>query len=69
MKTKLKTYRNGWLAMFEKTASHDAPYTVLVRDPCGEVYDRMRCDNYRAALDYWLAFNAIAKRGLNRAKP
>ena len=61
MKTKLKTYRNGWLAMLEKTASHDAPYTVLVRDARGEIHDRIRCDDYRAAVNYWLAFNAIAK--------
>jgi hypothetical protein len=47
--------------MLEKTASHDAPYTVLVRDARGELHDRIRCDDYRAALHYWLAFNAIAK--------
>ena len=59
MQTKLKTYNNGWLAMMEKQAH--GVYLVLVRNDAGEVYDKMRCDSYRMALDYWRAFNAIAK--------
>ncbi len=61
MQTKIKTYRNGWLAMLEKTASLDAPYVALVRTATGEIYDKRRCDDYRNALDYYRCFSLIAK--------
>lgn len=61
MQTKIKTYRNGWLAMLEKTASLDAPYVALVRTSTGEIYDKRRCDDYRHALDYYRCFSLIAK--------
>ena len=56
MKTKL--YRNGWSTMMEKAGYL---YVVIVRNARGDIHDKMRCDDYRSAMDYWRAFNAIAK--------
>jgi len=60
MQTKTKTYRNGWSTLLEKTSYW---YLVNVRTASGELHDKVRCDDYRSALDYWRAFNAIAKNG------
>jgi hypothetical protein len=60
MQMKLKTYRNDWSAMLEKSG---AWYCVNVRNAAGDIHDKVRCDDYRMALDYWRAFNAIAKAG------
>lgn len=38
-------------------------YTVIVRNPSGEVHDKTRCDDYTDALDYWKAFKHIADKG------
>jgi len=59
MQTKVKTYRNDWSTLLEKQAH--GVYLVLVRNSAGDVYDKIRCDDYRMALDYWRAFNAIAR--------
>ena len=53
-----QTYRNGWSVMMDKSGYL---WTVLARDARGEVYDKVRCDTYRDAMDYWNAFRAIAK--------
>jgi len=55
---KIKTYRNGWSTMMDKAGYL---YTVIVRDARGDIHDKMRCDDYRTACDYYRAFNAIAK--------
>jgi len=60
MQTKVKTYRNDWSTMLEKSGMW---YCVHVRNAAGELHDKVRCDDYRMALDYWRAFNAIAKNG------
>lgn len=53
---KIKTYPHGYATM-EKTGSL---YTVKVYK--GEqLHDKMRCDTYRSALEYFQAFAAIAK--------
>jgi hypothetical protein len=59
VKSKLNVYRNGWLAMMEPQSQ--GMYLVLVRSANGDVYDKVRCDDYRNALDYFRAFNRIAK--------
>jgi hypothetical protein len=58
MKPKAKIYKNGWETMFEKSGFW---YCANVRNAAGEIHDKVRCDNYRAALEYFRAFNAIAK--------
>jgi hypothetical protein len=60
MIVKVETYRNGWTVTMDK-AFPQGMYTVLVRNAAGNVHDRIRCDDYRAARDYYRAFNAIAK--------
>jgi hypothetical protein len=51
-------YRNDWSAMLEKAGMW---YCVQVRNAAGDIHDKVRCDDYRMALDYWRAFNAIAR--------
>lgn len=53
-----QTYRNGWTVTMDKNGYL---WTVLVRDARGDVHDKVRCDTYRSALEYWKAFRAIAK--------
>lgn len=60
MQTKVKVYRNEWCAVMEKKAPW---YQVTVRNSIGDVHDKVRCDDYRTALDYWKTFNAIARNG------
>jgi len=60
MQTKVKTYRNDWLAMLEKSGVW---YCVTIRNTNGDIHDKVRCDDYHTALDYWRAFNAVAKAG------
>jgi hypothetical protein len=55
---KTKTYRNGWSTMMNKGAYM---YEVNVRDARGDIHDKMRCDDYQTACQYYRAFNAIAK--------
>lgn len=55
---KLKEYKSGAYVTFEKA---NAWYLVQLRAPNGALHDKIRCDDYRAALDYWKAFNAIAR--------
>ena len=59
MQTKTKIYRNDWSTLLEKQAH--GVYLVLVRNSAGDVHDKIRCDDYRMALNYWRAFNAIAR--------
>jgi hypothetical protein len=58
MKTRCKTYRNGWTVIMDKGSTL---YSVIVRNARGDVHDKMRCDDYRDALDYYHSFKAIAR--------
>ena len=58
MKTKCQTHRNGWSVILDKER---IMYCVILRDARGEVHDKMRCDDYRNALDYYRSFKAIAR--------
>ena len=60
MIAKVQTYHNGWSVLMDK-AFPQGMYTVIVRNSAGGVHDRIRTDTYRAALDYYRAFNAIAR--------
>ena len=55
---KVKECGNGWSTMMEKA---NGWYMVNVRNARGDVHDKVRCDDYRMACEYWRAFNAIAK--------
>ena len=58
MQIKCQTYRNGWSVILDKER---VMYCVILRDASGEVNDKMRCDDYRNALDYYRSFKAIAR--------
>jgi hypothetical protein len=58
MQPKAKVYGNDWSTYMEKAGSL---WCVIVRNARGDVHDKVRCDDYRSALTYWKAFNAIAK--------
>jgi hypothetical protein len=53
-----KEYKNGWSAMMDKSGYL---YTVIVRNARGDIHDKVRCDEYRSACEYYRIFNAIAK--------
>lgn len=52
------SYRNGWSVIMDKGS---ALYSVILRNASGEIHDKMRCDDYRDALEYRRAFQAIAR--------
>jgi hypothetical protein len=55
---RIKNFNNGAYAIFEKMG---AWFHVIARGADGNVIDRIRCDNYREALQYWRAFKLLAK--------
>lgn len=55
---KYKLHKNDAFVTFEKS---EFWYEVRLRAPNGELYDKVRCDDYRSAMDYWKSFNLIAK--------
>lgn len=62
MTTTPKSYvaRSGAVVTME-THQPTCMHTVLLRGANGEVVDKVRCDTYREALDYWKAFKKIAR--------
>lgn len=60
IREKFKHHQNGWSTAFEQQY-HNGMITVTLRSSSGEIYDKVRCDDYWNALDYFRAFNAIAK--------
>ena len=55
---RIKEFKNGWTASLDKAGSM---YVAIVRNARGDIHDKMRCDDYRDACDYYRAFSAIAK--------
>lgn len=59
---KSKLYKNNAFVTFEKIESNASRFwAVLLRAPNGELHDKVKCDDYKNALDYWKIFNAIAR--------
>ena len=56
---KIQEFKNGAYVTFERDAG--GMYSVLLRDPSGNVADKVSCDTYSDALAYRRAFCAIAK--------
>ena len=56
--TKIYEGRNGKYVVFEKTGSI---WTVILRTGAGDVADKVRCDDYRLAVEYRKAFIRLAK--------
>ena len=58
MKPQAKVYSNGWSASLDKGRTL---YEVTCRNASGDVHDRMRCDDYRSAREFFAAFKCIAR--------
>ena len=54
-----KEYKNGWSAYFNPLPN--GWYEAYVRNASGEMHDKMRCDTYKHAMEYYKSFNLIAK--------
>ncbi len=62
MKNKIAVYPHGYATM-EKT-EHSGMYLLKVYtgpDGAESLQDKITCDDYQDALEYWRAFKAIAK--------
>lgn len=57
---RIKTYKNGHATMERLFPSGMYLIEVYIGS---ELRDKVRCDDYRTALDYWKCFQLIAKRG------
>ena len=55
---KIRDYKNGYATM-ERTAMS---YYIVKCYTGTELHDKIMCDTYRAALDYFKAFSKIAKQ-------
>lgn len=60
MKPYIKLHKNGATVAMEKIFP-SGEWLVQLRAPSGELFDKIRCDEYRVALTFRKAFNAIAK--------
>lgn len=58
MKPRIKTFKNGASAYLGPCG---IGYETFARNPRGDLIDRMRCDDYRMALDFYRAFQALAR--------
>jgi hypothetical protein len=56
----LKLYKSGAYVVCERNAVSGF-YTVTLRNPAGNVHDKVSCDTYRSAREYARAFGAIAR--------
>ena len=60
MKIRIKLYANNAYVLFERTIPNGY-YDLRVYDRVGYLIDRVRCDDYKTALDYYKSFQAIAR--------
>lgn len=58
---KIKKQKNGNYATLVKFCH--GGYVVRLYKCGGELLDKMRCDTYRGACEYFKSFNLIAKNG------
>lgn len=57
---KIKEYKNGAYVVLEKLFP-SGMYCIVLRDPQGELKDKIRCDDYPMARDYFKSFCKIAR--------
>ena len=58
MKTKIYTAKSGAYTIAEKDSHW---YRVILRSPNGDLLDKIVCDTYYSAMDYFRAFKGIAR--------
>jgi hypothetical protein len=56
----LKLFKNGAVVTIDRN-SINGMYTVLLRNPAGEVHDKVSCDTRGDAYDYFRSFKLIAR--------
>lgn len=61
MQTKIETFKNGALVTFDVNLTNGM-YTVLARNPAGEVHDKVSCDTRRGAMEYYRAFKKVVSK-------
>lgn len=57
---KIKLFKNGASVSQEKTFPSGF-YIVTLRNPAGDIADKVKTDTYQDAIEYKRAFNAIAR--------
>jgi hypothetical protein len=57
---KIKEQKNGNYTTFDRENNW---YVIKLYKRGGELLDKMRCDTYRGACEYFKSFNLIAKNG------
>jgi len=66
MQTYVKTHKSGaWVVMDKSFPS--GLFVVKLYSSGGGLIDKVRCDDYRMAMDYRRSFNAIARNALGPA--
>ena len=58
---KIYNYKSGAYVTFEKSNPPYGMYQVMIRNPSGEIHDKIRCDDYSDAMDYLRSFKKIAR--------
>lgn len=56
---KIYLAKSGASVIFEKTPH--GIYRVVLRNEIGNLMDKIRCDTYRSAMDYFTAFKKVAR--------
>ncbi len=59
--TKVYVGKSGAWAHFSRCGFGVGMYEAKVYGADGGLIDKVRCDTYRMAMDYWRSFKAIAK--------
>ena len=57
---KVKIFSSGWSVFFDRMPC--GMYSVILRDLSDNLIDKIRCDDYRMAMDYKKSFSAIARK-------
>ena len=55
---KIKLFKNGACVITDKAGCW---HSVTLRNPAGEVHDKVRCEDYAMAKSYVKAFAAVAR--------
>jgi len=58
---KIKDFKNGASVIQDDPSTPSGMILVYVRNPQGEIHDKIRCENRTMAREYFNAFCAIAK--------
>ena len=64
MKPRVYISKTGACAMLEKNET-SGMFSLIVRSAAGQLIDKVRCDSWPDARDYWRAFKALADNKAN----